>query len=205
MPISLAPAPGAMASLSIDESSRQQQVNKSSCSSSSVSVSSSNSSSPSPIIVSSSSMVTSSSNSTTSSSNSSNSSSSVSTNSLETASPTILIPSQTDKRPDAEAESLTPATPEGLSGGALVAPANPILPTDSADQTQKEGKKKKNRCQTCKKKVGLTGFECRCGGLFCSIHRYSDKHDCNFDYKELGAEEIRESNPVIVAKKVTKI
>merc|ERR1712012_1503986 len=33
------------------------------------------------------------------------------------------------------------------------------------------------------KKVGLTGFTCRCGGLFCSIHRYSDKHDCNFDYK----------------------
>ena len=24
---------------------------------------------------------------------------------------------------------------------------------------------------------------CRCGGLFCSIHRYSDKHQCDFDYK----------------------
>ena len=23
----------------------------------------------------------------------------------------------------------------------------------------------------------------RCGGLFCSIHRYSDKHQCDFDYK----------------------
>merc|ERR1719232_1258151 len=32
-----------------------------------------------------------------------------------------------------------------------------------------------------KKKVGLTGFTCRCGGLFCSIHRYSDKHECKFD------------------------
>ena len=49
------------------------------------------------------------------------------------------------------------------------------------------------------------GFTCRCGGLFCSIHRYSDKHECNFDYKELGAEEIRKSNPVVVAKKVQKI
>ena len=45
------------------------------------------------------------------------------------------------------------------------------------------GKKKKNRCGVCKKKVGLTGFTCRCAGLFCSIHRYSDKHDCKFDYK----------------------
>ena len=38
----------------------------------------------------------------------------------------------------------------------------------------------------CKKKVGLTGFTCRCGGLFCSIHRYSDKHQCDFDYKVLS-------------------
>ena len=51
----------------------------------------------------------------------------------------------------------------------------------------------------------LAGFTCRCGGLFCSIHRYSDKHDCTFDYKELGAEEIRKSNPVVVASKVQKI
>ena len=49
------------------------------------------------------------------------------------------------------------------------------------------------------------GFTCRCGGLFCSIHRYSDKHECNFDYKELGAEEIRKNNPTVVAKKVQKI
>merc|ERR1719320_2109197 len=65
--------------------------------------------------------------------------------------------------------------------------------------------KKKNRCLSCKKKVGLTGFTCRCGGLFCSIHRYSDKHECSFDYKALGAEEISKSNPVAVAQKVKKI
>ena len=54
---------------------------------------------------------------------------------------------------------------------------------DGDREGDKEGKKKKNRCLSCKKKVGLTGFTCRCGGLFCSIHRYSDKHECNFDYK----------------------
>jgi len=68
-----------------------------------------------------------------------------------------------------------------------------------------DGKKKKNRCFVCKKKVGLTGFTCRCGGLFCSIHRYTDKHECNFDYKAMGAEEISKSNPVVVAQKVAKI
>lgn len=70
---------------------------------------------------------------------------------------------------------------------------------DSDDKDgDKDGKKKKNRCVTCRKKVGLTGFECRCGGLFCAIHRYSDKHECSFDYRQLGAAEIRRNNPVAV-------
>ncbi|XP_058806883.1 AN1-type zinc finger protein 5 [Phymastichus coffea] len=72
-------------------------------------------------------------------------------------------------------------------------------------ETDKDGKKKKNRCAICRKKVGLTGFECRCGGLFCSVHRYSDKHDCKFDYREMGAQEIRRNNPVVVGEKVQKI
>jgi hypothetical protein len=96
---------------------------------------------------------------------------------------------------------------------AATATASSTLGTDigaiddgsSENPDGQSGKKKKNRCFNCKKKVGLTGFTCRCGGLFCSIHRYSDKHECNFDYKELGAEEIRKSNPVVVAKKVQKI
>jgi hypothetical protein len=37
------------------------------------------------------------------------------------------------------------------------------------------------------------------------MHRYSDKHECSFDYKALGAQEISKSNPVVVAQKVSKI
>lgn len=66
-------------------------------------------------------------------------------------------------------------------------------------------KKKSNRCLMCRKKLGLTGFECRCNGLFCSTHRYSDKHNCSFDYRQLGAEEIRKNNPVVVSEKINKI
>lgn len=65
--------------------------------------------------------------------------------------------------------------------------------------------KQKNRCDNCRKRVGLTGFECRCGGLFCAIHRYSDMHNCSFDYKALGEEEIRKNNPVVKTEKVVKI
>merc|ERR1711874_731124 len=56
-----------------------------------------------------------------------------------------------------------------------------------------------------KKELGLTGFSCRCGGLFCAVHRYTDKHECSFDYKAMGEKEISEANPLIVAYKVAKI
>ncbi|KAI0528925.1 hypothetical protein KFK09_001469 [Dendrobium nobile] len=62
-----------------------------------------------------------------------------------------------------------------------------------------------NRCSSCCKKVGLTGFRCRCGELFCSRHRYSETHDCSFDYKTAGREEISKNNPVVRAAKIIKI
>lgn len=68
-------------------------------------------------------------------------------------------------------------------------------------------KKKRSRCvlESCKRKVGLTGFDCRCGGLYCWEHRYSDKHNCKFDYKELGQDQIRKNNPIVVGEKIQKI
>ncbi|BAF13444.1 zinc finger AN1 domain-containing stress-associated protein 14 [Oryza sativa Japonica Group] len=59
-----------------------------------------------------------------------------------------------------------------------------------------------NRCATCRRKVGLTGFKCRCGGTFCGGHRYADEHGCGFDYKSSGRELIAKQNPVVVADKL---
>merc|ERR550519_2765718 len=107
-----------------------------------------------------------------------------SASSLDTGSPTVpCIPPVTEPEPEL-----------GAAGG-----------SSEDKEGGQDGRKKKNRCASCKKKLGLTGFTCRCGGLFCSIHRYSDKHQCGFDYKALGAEEITRSNPVVVAQKVAKI
>ncbi|THU61344.1 hypothetical protein C4D60_Mb07t22290 [Musa balbisiana] len=53
-----------------------------------------------------------------------------------------------------------------------------------------------NRCSTCRKRVGLTGFSCRCGNLFCAAHRYSDKHDCQFDYRKAAQAAIAKANPI---------
>ncbi|KAL5202687.1 hypothetical protein ABZP36_013639 [Zizania latifolia] len=62
-----------------------------------------------------------------------------------------------------------------------------------------------NRCNVCRKRVGLTGFRCRCGELFCPRHRHSETHECSFDYKTAGREEIARANPVIRAAKIIKI
>ncbi|KAF9595605.1 hypothetical protein IFM89_001354 [Coptis chinensis] len=62
-----------------------------------------------------------------------------------------------------------------------------------------------NRCNFCRKRVGLTGFKCRCGETFCSIHRYSDKHNCAFDCKSAGQDAIAKANPIVKADKIEKI
>lgn len=79
-------------------------------------------------------------------------------------------------------------------------------PSTSASN-ESEKPKKRSRCSVdaCRRKLGLTGFDCRCGGLYCWEHRYSDKHDCNFDYKEHGQDQIRKNNPVVVGEKIQKI
>ncbi|ESO10343.1 hypothetical protein HELRODRAFT_91895 [Helobdella robusta] len=75
--------------------------------------------------------------------------------------------------------------------------------TDDAPTTKV--KEKSNKCHICKKRVGLTGFDCRCGGLFCGLHRYSDTHQCTFDYKEEARKEIAMKNPKVSRSKIEKI
>uniref|UniRef100_A0ACD5UHP3 Uncharacterized protein n=1 Tax=Avena sativa TaxID=4498 RepID=A0ACD5UHP3_AVESA len=62
-----------------------------------------------------------------------------------------------------------------------------------------------SRCGTCRKRVGLTGFNCRCGNLYCALHRYSDKHECKFDYRAAAMDAIAKANPVVKAEKLDKI
>jgi len=79
------------------------------------------------------------------------------------------------------------------------------LPETDDSAVAPPAKKPKKRCGVCKKKLGLTGFECRCGLLFCGVHRYSDKHDCSFDYKENGRAELSKLNPVCAGEKINKL
>ncbi|KAG8377520.1 hypothetical protein BUALT_Bualt08G0041500 [Buddleja alternifolia] len=53
-----------------------------------------------------------------------------------------------------------------------------------------------NRCSgSCyMKQIGLADFWCRCGDMCCLEHRYSDRHDCSYDYKAAGREAIAKEN-----------
>ncbi|XP_006870970.1 PREDICTED: AN1-type zinc finger protein 6 isoform X6 [Chrysochloris asiatica] len=78
-------------------------------------------------------------------------------------------------------------------------------PSEEQTKSLEKPKQKKNRCFMCRKKVGLTGFECRCGNIYCGAHRYSDVHNCSYNYKADAAEKIRKENPVVVGEKIQKI
>ncbi|XP_058179453.1 zinc finger A20 and AN1 domain-containing stress-associated protein 6-like [Rhododendron vialii] len=80
-----------------------------------------------------------------------------------------------------------------------------IVKMEEGTSSENIGSRPANRCNFCRKKVGLTGFKCRCGHTFCSIHRYSDKHKCAFDYKGAGQDAIAKANPVVKADKIEKI
>ena len=100
---------------------------------------------------------------------------------------------------------LNASPPSSMSTASPTSPESMEV-SNSMDGLEKAKKsRRKNRCQECKKKIGLTGFACRCGGVFCGLHRYSDKHPCDYDYKEAGAAEIRKSNPVVAGEKVQRI
>ncbi|XP_042477493.1 zinc finger A20 and AN1 domain-containing stress-associated protein 1-like [Macadamia integrifolia] len=62
----------------------------------------------------------------------------------------------------------------------------------------------KKRCVSCKKRVGILGFNCRCGSTFCSEHRYPEVHACTFDFKSMGRDAIAKANPVVKADKVRR-
>jgi len=82
--------------------------------------------------------------------------------------------------------------------------------TENADANAAGGgttkkKSKKARCGCCRKKVGLHGFTCRCGGLFCPVHRYSDQHQCPFDYAKMQSDLLAKANVAVVSDRIVKI
>lgn len=65
--------------------------------------------------------------------------------------------------------------------------------------------KKRMRCDHCNKRLNITNiYNCRCGRIFCSQHRYSEVHDCKYDYKTEGRKILEQQNPLVTANKLPK-
>ncbi|XP_050443533.1 AN1-type zinc finger protein 4-like [Adelges cooleyi] len=66
--------------------------------------------------------------------------------------------------------------------------------------------KKKKRCAQCNKKLTISAqYTCRCGLNFCPEHRYSESHNCTYDYQKNGRDSIEKNNPLVVRPKLPKI
>lgn len=87
--------------------------------------------------------------------------------------------------------------------------------SDSIAQDQNEhddlnagGNKKPSnpgRCFQCNKKIGISGFKCRCEYTFCASHRQYNKHNCTFDFKSHSREALSKANPAVIADKIEKV
>ncbi len=80
-----------------------------------------------------------------------------------------------------------------------------VLPTMSLESHgAAAGKSAKKRCcaTDCKMKLGLLGFDCRCGQKFCATHRYPDTHQCTFDHRGAAKAVLNASLQSCVADKL---
>jgi len=103
------------------------------------------------------------------------------------------------------ATSLEPASSLKAAEAASPAAAAPAAAAPAAAASGPATPSGPKRCHACGKKVGLTGFTCRCGQLFCAGHRYGDAHGCTYDFKSAGRNMIAKANPVVRAEKVAKV
>ncbi|XP_029589099.1 AN1-type zinc finger protein 3 isoform X2 [Salmo trutta] len=102
----------------------------------------------------------------------------------ETAQGTLCTPT---KRPcESVSGSESEASPEKR--------ARRDLEGEAASEEPSRGPKQKNRrrCYRCQTKLELVQQElgsCRCGYVFCMLHRLPEQHDCLFDHLGRGREE----------------
>ncbi|XVE76699.1 hypothetical protein DITRI_Ditri13aG0002400 [Diplodiscus trichospermus] len=151
-------------------------------------------------------------NATTATSSSSTTTTATSISSSSTAGATSGEASILKFSVDQSPRSTTSRSKDNRSGAA--SPTTTLTTTNSRttvsnrsgnDPAAAAEKKVVNRCSGCRKRVGLTGFRCRCGELFCAEHRYTDRHDCSYDYKTAGREAIARENPVVKAAKIIRV
>ena len=60
-----------------------------------------------------------------------------------------------------------------------------------------------DKCMKCNKKT-LILYKCKCEKQFCRNHKYSDNHNCSYNYKLKQQEFLQKSNPIIIPNKINQ-
>ncbi|KAI3750821.1 hypothetical protein L2E82_21672 [Cichorium intybus] len=115
-----------------------------------------------------------------------------------------LTPPQVPQQPSPESSSSSGTSVSLSVVTDLESGVVPPFPSSAAVEVVPKPQQR-NRCGSCNRRVGLTGFTCKCGTTFCGTHRYPELHACTFDFKTIGKEAISKANPVIKAAKLNKI
>ncbi|XP_040377114.1 zinc finger A20 and AN1 domain-containing stress-associated protein 5-like [Oryza brachyantha] len=106
-------------------------------------------------------------------------------------------------RPSAAPSALSSSPPAFLPSSSATEAAGLVVAVAAAAAAPSPSPgAKAGRCASCRKRVGLTGFACRCGSTFCGAHRYPERHACGFDFKAAGRDAIARANPVIKGDKL---
>jgi hypothetical protein len=115
----------------------------------------------------------------------------------------VALPSAS--QPSAQVQDASPCVDEvGNSSSSLVAAG---AGGEGASGSGSAPSPAKARCgkDGCGKKLGLAAIKCKCGGIFCPVHRYSNEHNCDFDFRQAQQKALEQANPVVQGEKVTKI
>ena len=63
----------------------------------------------------------------------------------------------------------------------------------------------KKKCFHCNSKLKLISYTCNCKNNFCAKCRLPESHNCTFNYKSEGKENLQKKLIKVEADKITKI
>ena len=99
---------------------------------------------------------------------------------------------------DAQASENKQLEKKEVENSAEIAPKAPEEPVQPMQED-------KTKCWNCVKKIGLLGFDCKCGYTFCKKHRMPEAHECGYDFVALGKQTLAQNNPLVKNEKIEKI
>jgi AN1-type zinc finger protein 5/6 len=63
----------------------------------------------------------------------------------------------------------------------------------------------KKKCFNCKKKIKMINYECRCKNTFCIKCRLPENHNCSFDFKTDGKNNLSKKLIKVTTTKIIQI